>query len=315
VNESEKSDHDAADQSADTAIERKQGVLEEILRTMGRVTVALSGGVDSTYLARVAYDILGDKATAVTVLGPMHLSAEITDAREWVQQLGLPHKELVLEEFDLERFDNSHRRCYFCKLTIFEHICRLSRQLGTEYVLDGSNADDTRDYRPGMQALRELGVRSPLLEAGLTKADIRLLSRKLGLPTWDKPAMSCLVTRFPFGEKLTGAKLRRVEKAEVFLRENGFRQIRVRSHENGTLARIEVAPEERTRFFDTAFLDRTDAHYRSLGFTFVSIDTGGYTTGSMNTDTRTGTYTDARIQTRTAVQARKEDTDGPGKTA
>lgn len=263
-------------------IDSKLTRLEEILKDIGSVGVAFSGGVDSALLSQVAYATLGENAVAITVIGPMHPQIEVRGAREVASEIGMRLEQVPLENFELETFQNDSRRCYHCKQQVFGLIQRTAAELGLAQVVDGSNADDLGDYRPGMQALREAQVRSPLLEAGLTKAEIRELSRRYGLSTAEHPAMACLITRFPFDEVLNLEKIRRVEQAEDYLRSLGLKQLRVRSHEDGRLARIEVAPEERALLLTTERLDAIDANLRSLGFRHIALEVGGYKTGSMN---------------------------------
>jgi pyridinium-3,5-biscarboxylic acid mononucleotide sulfurtransferase len=263
-------------------IDSKLQQLKDILQGLSSVGVAFSGGVDSALLAQVAHATLGEKAVAITVIGPMHPELEVRGAQEVAAEIGIRLERVPLENFELETFQNDSKRCYHCKHQVFGLIKRTAAELGLAQVVDGSNADDLGDYRPGMQALREAEVRSPLLEAGLTKVEIRELSRRYGLSTAELPAMACLITRFPFDEVLSNEKIRRVEQAEDYLRSLGLRQLRVRSHEDGRLARIEVAPEERALLLDAEVLDSVDARFRELGFHHVALEVGGYRTGSMN---------------------------------
>jgi len=236
--------------------------------------------VDSSFLCKAAREALGDRSLAVTVVSPMLPRSEIDCAKEVAAAVGSRH--VLIEDPDIEEHvaANPADRCYHCKKIEFSLIAKAARENGAEYVIDGSNLDDLSDYRPGLRALEELGVRSPLREAGLTKADIREHSRRLGLPTWDKPAFACLASRIPYGERITAEKLRAVERAEDFLRSLGFRQFRVRSH--GEIARIEVAPDERPKTFDTLLMDKVSMHLKSLGYLYVCLELEGYRTGSLN---------------------------------
>lgn len=256
--------------------------LKKNLRDLGTVAVAFSGGVDSTFLAKVSKEVLGDKAIAITVAAPMHPKREIEEAIELAQRIDINHKVLKVDNLDIDGLrENPINRCYICKTKVFSMIKEIAHNNGFEYVLDGSNIDDLSDYRPGLKAIEELEVKSPLKESGLTKGDIRALSKELDLPTWDKPAFACLITRVPYGEELTEDKLKMIEGAEDILIENGFRQFRVRYH--GDTARIEVAPEERVKFFDLNLMDNISKGIKELGFTFVSLDLEGYKMGNMNT--------------------------------
>lgn len=263
-------------------MEGKLNDLKNYIKNLGSVAVAYSGGVDSTFLLQICNDILGTRCMAITAVSPLNPQREVEAAKKFIDELGVSH--VILETrhiLDVDEFSrNDGDRCYVCKKAVFGKIVETARLYGIENVLDGSNYDDMDDYRPGMKAARELGVLSPLLDCKFTKSDIRKISYELGLPTWDKPALACLATRISHGERITDIKLGKIEKAEDYLRDLGFRQVRVRLH--GNLARIEVGQDERTRFFDTEIMDKINARLTSLGFSYVSLDLKGYRTGSMN---------------------------------
>ena len=220
-------------------LEQKFQMLQTNLRQLGKVVVAYSGGVDSTFLVRVAHDVLADRVLAVTATSPTYSTSEAQEAQRLAAQIGVHHQFIQSDEFrDGQFVRNDPRRCYYCKRSLFTQLIQLARDQGIHQVLDGSNQDDLRDYRPGSQAVRELGIRSPLQEVGFTKQEIRHLSREMGLDTWEKPAMACLASRIPYGTPLREGDLRMVEGAEEMLRRLGCMQSRVRHH--GNLARIEV---------------------------------------------------------------------------
>ena len=253
--------------------------LQTIIGQMGSVLVAFSAGVDSTFLLRVAHDILGDRVLAVTALSPTYSLSEARDAQRLVEQMGVGHELIQSNEFQDKSFvRNDPRRCYYCKRSLFTSLVQLARERGLKQVVEGSNRDDLDDYRPGFQAIRELGVRSPLQEAGLTKQEIRHLSRQMGLDTWSKPAMACLASRIPYGMPLQEEDLRMVEKAEEVLGQVGCVQSRVRHH--GQLARIEVEEGDMGRVL--AHRVRISTALRDLGYVYVALDLEGYRTGSMN---------------------------------
>lgn len=255
--------------------------LEDNIRHMGSLAVSFSGGVDSTFLLKVATDVLGDRALAVTARSSTYPERELKEAEAFAQRIGVRHVVIDSEELDIKGYsDNPVNRCYYCKHELFEKVKEVARQNGIRYVSDGSNLDDLGDYRPGMQAAKELEVVSPLKAAEMTKDDIRLLSREMGLPTWNKPAFACLASRFPYGQKITREKLAMVDQAEQYLLDRGFRQVRVRHH--GDLARIEVGPGELNRFFNEEFMAKVYAEFKRIGFTYVTLDLRGYRTGSMN---------------------------------
>ncbi len=260
-------------------LEKKLDSLKEILRSLESVAIAYSGGVDSTFLSKVAFDVLGDNAIAVTARSETYPRSEFEEAIEFAGKIGIKHETIVSEELDIPEFsDNPVNRCYYCKKELFTRLKNVAREHGFKHVADGSNYDDLDDYRPGMQAVEELDVRSPLQEAKLTKADIRELSKKLGLPTWDKPSFACLSSRFPYGSKITREKLSAVGEAEIFLRSLGIRQLRVRHHDQ--IARIEVTEEDMEVLFQNR--EQIVKKLRELGYTYVTMDLQGYRTGSMN---------------------------------
>jgi len=264
------------------SIDQKFQKLQNLLQEMGKVVIAFSGGVDSTFLVRVARDVLGaENVVALTATSPTYPQYEFDESQELATSFGV--RQIVVESNELEIpgfAGNDPRRCYYCKLELFS-ICRQqARELGFAFILDGANADDLADYRPGREAACELAVRSPLLEAGLAKDEIRELSRRLNLPTWHKQPFACLSSRFPYGTEITPERLAQVDRCETFLRHHEFRNYRVRYH--GDTARIEVAAEEIPRLLDEKLRQTIVREFKAAGFTYVALDLQGYRTGSMN---------------------------------
>ncbi|MGI6264587.1 MAG: ATP-dependent sacrificial sulfur transferase LarE [Acutalibacteraceae bacterium] len=258
--------------------QEKYRALRDNLQALGRVAVAFSGGVDSTFLLAVAHDTLGDNALAVTGKSPSLPGRERRQAEEFCREKGIRQLELDTDEMALPEYvRNAPDRCYHCKKRLFTAIRELAAGQGA-CVAEGSNADDEGDYRPGLRAIAELGIHSPLREVGLTKAEIRDLSRRMGLPTWDKPSFACLASRFPYGQPITVEKLGMVERAEQVLLDLGLRQVRVRLH--GDMARIEILPEEFDRFLPHR--EEVARAFAAIGFAYTALDLTGYRSGSMN---------------------------------
>lgn len=255
--------------------------LKNILAEMGSMLIAYSGGVDSTFLLKVASNVLGDRVIAVTACSETYPPRELEEAKEMAKMLGVKQVIINTCELDNEKFaSNPPERCYYCKTELFSKLVGLAKQYKLKYVADGSNYDDLNDFRPGLKAVSEFGVRSPLREAMLTKEDIRILSKEMNLPTWDKPPQPCLSTRFPYGDKITREGLSRVELAEEFLAGFGIKQLRVRVH--GDIARIEVSREDMPLFIDKDMSQKIVDRFKALGYTYITLDIQGYRTGSMN---------------------------------
>lgn len=255
--------------------------LKALFVEMEQAMIAYSGGVDSTLVAKIAYDILGDRALAVTAVSPSLLPEELEDASLQAATIGIPHQIIQTHEMENPNYtSNPVNRCYFCKSELHDTLKPLAVELGYPYVVDGVNANDLHDYRPGIQAAKERGARSPLAEVGITKAEVRQISKELGLPWWDKPAQPCLSSRFPYGEEITVAKLQRVGRAEIYLRKLGYQNLRVRSE--GDTARIELPPEQIKEFVLKIDLPSVVSAFQEFGFLYVTLDLEGYRSGKLN---------------------------------
>ena len=264
------------------ALNEKYGRLHSILGTMGSLAIGYSGGVDSTLLLKVAVDSLGSKVLAMIGRSATYPSREFEEAVSLAKQIGARFVVVDTEETDDLKFrENPPDRCYYCKTELFGKLTELAEHEGIPWIADGSIVDDLGDFRPGMRAKNEQHVRSPLIEAGMTKEDVRELSKSLGLPTWDKPSFACLSSRFPYGTGILPEHLARVDQAETFFRDAGFRRFRVRFHDINT-ARIEVDTEELAKLMDRTFRGSLVSRLKELGFVYVTLDLQGYRTGSMN---------------------------------
>jgi uncharacterized protein len=264
-----------------STLEQKEQRLRELMRGFGSAIIAFSGGVDSAYLSWVASEELGERALAVTGDSASYPTFQRELAERLVSQFGIRHQILFTEEFEDENYTaNPSNRCYYCKTELYTKLKELADERGFAAICDGTNADDVGDFRPGRQAARENGVRSPLLECGLTKAEIRELSRRAGLPAWDEPASACLSSRIPYGQVVSIEKVSMVDRAESALKRMGFRQVRVRHH--GDIARIEIAQDEMGRALDAEMTAHISASLKQIGFRYVALDLDGYRTGSLN---------------------------------
>ena len=259
----------------------KQDKLKEHLRRLGRIAVAFSSGVDSTFLLKTAHDLLGNQALAVTVHSCLSPQRELDEAIQFTQNECIEHVVIEIDELSIQGFaQNPVDRCYLCKTEVFTRIRRIAEERSIPHVAEGSNADDSNDYRPGLQAIVELGILSPLREAGLSKMEIRQLSGELGLRTWNKQSFACLASRIPYGEEITKKRLAMIDAAEQYLLDAGLCPVRVRFH--GNLARIETNEEGLQRLSDKAFREAIHCRFKEIGFVYVAVDLLGYRTGSMN---------------------------------
>ena len=262
-------------------LQEKYQQLQAIFKEMDRTLIAYSGGVDSALIAKVAQDVLGDRVLAITAMSPSLLSEELVEAEEQAASMGIAHEIVETQEMENPNYtSNPINRCYFCKSELHDTLKPLALERGYPYVVDGVNADDLRDYRPGIQAAKERGVRSPLAEVGFSKLEVRELSKQLGLAWWDKPAQPCLSSRFPYGEAITLEKLQRVGRAEIYLRKLGYRNLRVRSE--GQTARIELPPEKIQEFIMNMDLSQVVKAFHGYGFSYVTLDLEGYRSGKLN---------------------------------
>jgi uncharacterized protein len=255
--------------------------LYDYIGSLDSLAVAFSGGVDSSFLLKCAHDVLGSKSVAITVKSPFFAARELKESKNFCAKYGIEQIIIDYDELtDVEIAKNPPDRCYHCKKALFSIIDKVTKEKGIHNIAEGSNMDDLGDYRPGLKAVAESGALSPLLTAGLYKAEIRALSRQIGLETWDKPSYACLASRIPYGEMITYDKLAAIENAEQFLIDLGFRQMRVRHH--GDIARIELLPKDMKNIFENGLAAKIDGKLKELGFKYVALDLKGYTVGSLN---------------------------------
>jgi uncharacterized protein len=265
-----------------TELQTKYERLQTILFEMESVVIGFSGGIDSTLLIRVATDVLGRNALAVIGRSETYPTREFEDAIQLAESFGTRYRIVNTEETDNLKFrENPPDRCYFCKTELFGKLKGIAEEESIRWIADGTITDDLGDFRPGMRAKFEQNVRSPLLEAGFSKNDVRLLAKELGIPSWDKPSFACLSSRFPYGFGITKENLMKIDAAESFMRDHGFRFFRVRHHDDKT-ARLEIGPQEFHRVFDDKLREELVAHFKQLGFVYVMLDLQGYRSGSMN---------------------------------
>ncbi len=263
-------------------MKRKLDELKKIIRECESALVAFSGGVDSTFLLSITFQVLGERSAAFTGVSETYTGEELELARKFCKSRNIRHFLVNTCELEMREFaSNPPDRCFYCKSELFTHARDIAESHGYKWIFDGTNADDVSDYRPGREAARRLGVRSPLLEAGLTKAEIRMLSRELAIDGWDRPANACLASRFAYGVEITRERLAMIAQAESFLRSLGFRTVRVRYHHGG-LARIEIGREEIDGFMSKEMRGRIANFFRELGFKYIALDLEGYMSGSMN---------------------------------